>query len=48
MAYKGPATVKMTYTASKLFVYAQPVMSTLRTVFTGCPGRQSAAGEVAA
>jgi hypothetical protein len=37
-AYKGPATVKMTYTAGKLFVYAQPVMTRLRTVFTGCPG----------
>jgi hypothetical protein len=35
-AYKGPATVKMTYTAGKLFVYAQPVMSKLHTVFTGC------------
>lgn len=36
--YKGPATVKMTYTAGKLYVYAQPVMTKLRSVYTGCSG----------
>ena len=40
-AYKGPATVKMTYTAGKLYVYAQPVTTKLHTVFTGCSGSQT-------
>jgi hypothetical protein len=39
-AYKGPATVKMTYSANSLYVYAQPVMTKLHTVFTGCSGTQ--------
>jgi hypothetical protein len=39
--YSGPAKVKMTYSANSLYAYAQPVMTKVHTVFTGCSGTQA-------